>query len=155
MDPTDRPPEPAAPGTAAVNRPAVFHRLVGAPSHRIFATFDRPQRATQALEELESAGRLVHDGDVWVFAQDEGIRRLDAAGTHHGVRGAVVRLVQRCMSADARYLRTLDAALRRGGVVVAVRVTGDDAGAVAAVLEAHGAHSIARVAHWDYVPVAA
>lgn len=151
MDPTERPPEPAA----AVNRPAVFHRLVGAPSHRIFAAFDRPQQATQALEELESAGRLAHDGDVWVFAHDEGIRRLDAAGTHHGVRGAVVRTLQRFMSADARYLRILDAALRRGGVVVAVRVTGDDAGAVAAALEAQGAHSIARVAHWDYVPVAA
>ncbi len=151
MDSPERSPEP----TDDVNRPAVFHRLVGAPSHRLFAAFDRAQQVTQALEELESAGRLAHGGDVWVFAQDEGIRRLDAAGTRHGVRGAVVRTLQRFMSSDARYLRTLDTALRRGGVVVAVRVTGDDAGAIAAVLEAHGAHSIARVAHWDYVPVAA
>lgn len=135
------------------NIPARFDRLVAAPAHRVFAVFDDPQAGMAAVSDLRSTLAMTAEDDVWVFFGDEGSRRLDVEGSGHGLRGAVIRTVQKVMSNDLDYLKVLDDAVRAGHLVVAVRVEGDAIDRAAAVLRAHSGRSMARVSHLDFVPV--
>lgn len=137
----------------AENRPAEFHRLLGAPRHRLFAIFDDPSEGTKAIEALTSQG-LARDEDIWEFYGDEGSRRLDTSGAQHGVHGRVVRFFQWMMSDDYEYLQDLDKALHRGGSVLAVRTEGEETiHRTIDVFDAHSGHAMKYCWHWDYTPV--
>lgn len=137
----------------AENRPAEFHRLVGAPRHRIFVIFDDPVDGTRAMAAVISEG-LARDDDIWEFYGEEGSRRLDKSGTQHGVHGRVVRFFQWMMSDDYEYLQDLDNALNRGGSVLAVRAEGDATlHRIADVLQDHSGHAMKHCWHWNYTPL--
>lgn len=140
--------------TVVRNIPEDFDRFVAAPPHRLFAVFDDPATGEEAIRLLRDEGGLAGEDDIWVFFGEEGRRRLDLSGAGHGIGGEIVRFLQRLMSADIVYLHSLDVALREGRMVVAALVGPDDLDRLAALVRDRGGHSLARVAHWDYVPVA-
>jgi len=135
------------------NVPQEFEHFVAAPPHRLFAVFDDPEAGDEAIAHLHAEGGFTNEDDTWVFFGEEGSRRLDVSGSAHGIHAEIIRLLQRLMSSDVNYLRSLDQAVRDGHLVVAVVVGHDSLEHVAEVLRGHGGHSLARVAHWDYVPV--
>jgi hypothetical protein len=138
----------------SLNEPTEFHEFVGAHGHHLFGVFDDADAGEEAVEALRFDGFT--DEDIWVLCGEEGSRRLDVTGKWHGLWGRVLRSLQFTMSSDFRYLRTLDEELRRGHVVVAVRVHDQRAAdEVARLLRMHAGHSIAYCSHWDFVPVAA
>jgi len=135
------------------NEPAEFRG--GAPRHRLFATFEDPSSAEEALEALRFEG-YGEDKVVWVFAGDEGAERVGTMARAQGLWGRGRRVLQRAMSSDFTYLRTLDVALRDGQVVVAVWVRNERAAdEVGRLLRLHDGRSLAYFTHWDFVPVAA
>ncbi len=138
--------------TVVRNVPQDFDRFIGAPPHRLFAVFDTSEAGEEAIRVLRTRG-ISGEDDIWVFFGEEGRRRLDVSGAGHGIHGGIVRFLQRLMSADVEYLRSLDEALGKGSMVVAVMVAPEDLDWMVALLRGQGAHSLGRVAHWDYVPV--
>jgi hypothetical protein len=137
------------------NEPVDFDKFVGAPHHRLFAIFDDPVAAEEAVEALHFEG-FADERDLWVFCGEEGARRLDVSGQSHGIWTRGFRTLQKVMSSDFGYLRTLDEALRGGGTVVAVWASDlKVAEEVARLLQLHAGHSIAYGAHLDFVPVPA
>jgi hypothetical protein len=135
------------------NEPTEFPEDV--PHHRLFAIFDEPFLAEEAVEALRFESYVDHE-QVWVFVGAEGIERLDRMGQTHRLWARGLRVLRRVMSSDLTYLRNLRAALQEGKVVVAVRVpnekTADDVGRL---LHSLSGHSFAYFTHWDFVPVAA
>jgi len=135
------------------NEPAEFHR--GAPHHRLFATFDDPSAAEEAIEALRFED-YVDDKELWVLCGDEGLERLEMMGSSKGLLAKGRRVLQRAMSTDFAYLQTLDEALRRGQVVVALWVPDEQAADEAGrLLRLHDGRSLAYFTHWDFVPIAA
>jgi hypothetical protein len=143
----------ADPTSVYENRPRDFSRFIAAPPHRLFAIFDEPAAGDEVIDKLRAEGDFSDEDDVWVLFGEEGRRRLDLSGSCHGLHSEMIRLVQRLMSSDMAYLRTLDKALRDCHMVVAVPVGHDNIDHVAEVLRGHSGHSLARVAHWDFVPL--
>ena len=143
-------PDPVAalsPETASV-------RILLPPRHRLFVVFDRVEQARAAIDALRADG-LAGDDDIWSYEGDEGVDDLDPTGAEHGLWGRLVRLIESAMTNDdVAYLRILASELRRGHLVLAVRVHDErDADAMATELRARGGHSFAYGAHWDFVPV--
>lgn len=131
------------------------HRFVAPPRHRLFAIFDDPVVGRQAVEELRSEG-YGEDQDIWVFFGEEGRLLLDAAGRSLGLGGRILRVIERAMTNDFGYLQTLDDALQRGSMVIAVRTPDEEsADLLARRLRSSSAHSFAYGAHFDFVPIAA
>lgn len=141
-----------APTPEMCNIPRDFERFVGAPAHRVFAVLDGPDAAA-AMADLRAGGGLDDEDDIWMFCGDEGVRRLDIEGSGHGLHGTALRTMQRIMSDDVDYLRLLEKAARAGHAVLAVRVDDASLDRVAGILQAHGARSLARVAHLNFLPV--
>lgn len=131
-------------------RPSEF---MGRPRHRLFAVFDDPVAGRAAADKLRAGG---HDEDdhVWVFYGEEGSRRIDVSGDLEGIRGKIIRTVERAFSSDMGYLRLLDDALRSGRLVIAVALTDADAARTTAeLLRADGGHSFAYFLNWEFQPV--
>lgn len=124
------------------------------PRHRLFVVFDRAEQARAAIDALR-AGGLEGEHDIWAYQGDEGVDDLDPSGAKHGLWGRVIRLIEAAMTNDdVGYLRILASELRRGHLVLAVRVASEhEADEVATGLRARGGHSFAYGAHWDFVPV--
>jgi hypothetical protein len=126
--------------------------FMGRPRHRLFAIFDDPTTGRDAAEELRAEGQ--DDDHVWVFYGEEGSRRIDISGDLEGIRGRIIRTVERAMSGDIGYFNVLDEALRAGSLVIAVSVPDADAArAMAELLSAHAAHSFAYFSNWEFQPV--
>ncbi len=128
-------------------------RILLPPRHRLFVVFDGAEQARVAIDALRADG--LEGDDIWVYEGDEGVDDLDPSGTEHGPWGRLVRLVESAMTNDdVAYLRILAGELRRGHLVLAVRVASEhEADAMATELRARGGHSFAYGAHWDFVPV--
>lgn len=135
------------------NVPDSFRRFIAAPPHRLFGIFGDLAGGREAVAQLRGEGGFAHEDDIWVLFGEEGSRRLDLSGAEHGVGARVLRFFQQQLSGDVSYLKTLDEALRGGHMVIAVLVSHEDIDQVTAVLRHHGAYSLARVAHWDLVPI--
>lgn len=151
-----REPRPTMDSASAVqNLPEHFDRFIAAPPHRLFAIFDDPAEGAEAVRVLREGDSFPHEDDIWIFVGEEGERRLDLSGSRHGIHAEIIRWFQRLMSSDVEYLRTLDEAVRGGHLVVAVALDHGDLVHVTQVLRSRGGHSLARVAHWDFVPVRA
>ncbi|HET9093117.1 MAG TPA: hypothetical protein VFN50_11955 [Acidimicrobiales bacterium] len=140
--------------SAPVRQHSERHDLLLAPPHRLFVVFDSREVAEAALRRLR-AEELAPEDEVWVLAGEEGLSALDAAGTRHGVRGRVVRLLQMAMTVnDIQYLEILEADLAAGHVVLAIPVANQRrADEIARLLREQAGHSMAYGAHWDFVPV--
>ena len=158
------PPEAAAPARSAppaepdperrYNQPEEFRHVVAASRKRLFAVFDDPERGVAAVGALR-AGDLDSTRETWLLYGEEGLRRLDAAGTGHGVYGHVVRGLQRVMSDDSRYLDALESALEDGALVVSLPIADiETADRVAGELQGGSGHTFAYTAHMDFVPTA-
>jgi hypothetical protein len=130
-----------------------IHRLVGTPRHRIFVLFDDPAAGREAVAEVIARGLAAED-DIWEFSGEDGSHRLDAAGTGHGLHGRLVRFIQWLMTDDYEYLQSLDRAITRGGLVLAVRAEGDtEVVRTAGIMRDHGGHGMKYCRHWDYTPL--
>jgi len=86
------------------------------PRHRFIARLPDPDEAASALVDLTSAG--FRRDEVFVISGDEGIRRMDPAGLHHGLKGRLVRAVDylaygEMIEADAAHLEA-------GGVIISL-----------------------------------
>jgi hypothetical protein len=89
--------------------------LKSEPKHRVVAWLPGPDDAVSTVAALIDAG-LPAD-DVWVLCGDEGARRLDPTGRHHGLKSRLIRATQAAASAGG--LIADDAAhLEAGGVIV-------------------------------------
>jgi hypothetical protein len=131
-------------------RPTEF---MGRPRHRLFAVFNDPVLGHAAAEKLRS-GADEEDDHVWVFCGEEGARRIDITGDLEGIRGKIIRIVERAMSSDIEYLTLLDDALRSGGLVLAVAATDADAArATAQLLRADTGHSFAYFLNFEFQPI--
>ena len=84
--------------------------------------------------DLAAAG--VDVGAVEILCGEQGARILDADGRYHGLRGRVVRTVQR-FGYDATTLDMFDEALRGGDLVLHVPARPADRRAIAALLQRH------------------
>ena len=89
--------------------------------------------------DLAAAG--VDVGAVEILCGERGARILDADGRYHGLRGRVVRTLQR-MGYDGTTLAIYDEALRHGDLVLHVPVRPKDRGRIAALLQRHGVHDV-------------
>lgn len=121
-------------------------------SHRLFAVFDSPEQATEALQEVEASG-LEGNQDAWVFSGQEGLEALDPRVGAHGVAVGIVRVIQRMLTSDCEYCDGLERAIASGGAVVAVKVPEESTEEMGDILQRHGAHSLAYGAHWNFVPL--
>jgi len=86
------------------------------PRHRFIARLPDPDEAASALVDLTSAG--FRRDEVFVISGDEGIRRMDPAGLHHGLKGRLVRAVDyltygEMIEEDAAHLEA-------GGVIISL-----------------------------------
>jgi hypothetical protein len=126
-------------------------QFMGRPRHRLFAVFDDPEMGRAAAEEL---GAPDQDDFVWVFFGEEGSRRIDLSGDLEGIRGKIIRTVERAFSSDVGYLELLDETLRSGHLVIAVAMADADAAeSMAERLRAKGGHSFAYFSNWEFQPV--
>lgn len=117
------------------------HGFVAAPLHRVVGVIDDTADLPAAVGGLEAAG-FVADA-IHVFVGEEGERRLDLEGTHHGLRGRVTRLLQKLGSESDVFIE-LEEALTAGHAVIGVLTDGshEERSRAEAVLKAHGAHSL-------------
>ena len=135
-----------------LNHPASFHHVVAASRKRLFAVFDDPEEGLAAVAAIPGAD-LIHGEEVWLLHGEEGRRRLDAVGAHHGLYGRLVRVVQMATSNDNRYIDALDRALHNGALVVALPVRDiRTADRLARAMQDRSGHSFAYTAHHDFVP---
>lgn len=118
--------------------------LLRMPKHRLLGWLAGPDEAAAAIAELEAAG-FDHDA-IYVISGDEGVRRLDPSGRHHGLRGRVARLMQSVTSTGDDLVGVAEH-VSAGGVIISVPARDDDeANNGARVLRAHG---VARMRLFD------
>ena len=89
--------------------------------------------------ELESAG--VDVAVVEILCGEQGARILDEDGRYHGLRGRVVRTLQR-MGYDGTTLAIYDEALRNDDLLLHVPVRPKDRSRIAALLQRHAVHDL-------------
>lgn len=90
--------------------------LLAEPRHRLVARLPDLDEAGSALAEMTSAG--FRTDEVFVICGDEGIRRLDPAGRHHGLKGRVVRAVDYLTYGER--IEEEAAYLEAGGVIISL-----------------------------------
>jgi hypothetical protein len=91
--------------------------LLPEPKHRLVARLPDPDKAASALADLARAGFPADE--VFVIKGDEGIRRIDPAGVHHGLKGRVVRAAEK-LALGPELFEEDAAHLKAGGVIVSV-----------------------------------
>ena len=86
------------------------------PRHRFVARLPDPDEAASALVDLTSAG--FRTDEVFLISGDQGIRRMDPSGLHHGLKGRLVRAVD--YLAYGEMIEEDAAHLEAGGVIVSL-----------------------------------
>ena len=110
--------------------------LLRMPSHRVIGVLPGPDEATASVAELSDAGFAREE--IHAICGEEGIRRLDPSGSHHGLRGRLVRAADYVTSDDT--LSDYADDLTAGAVIVSVPAADDETQARAAdILREHGA----------------
>jgi len=92
------------------------------PRHRFVARLPDPDDAASALVDLTSAG--FRTDEVFVISGDEGIRRMDPSGLHHGLKGRLVRAVD--YLAYGEMIEEDAAHLEAGGIIVSLPASGSE-----------------------------
>jgi len=93
------------------------------PTRAVTACFPPDQVADGALKALDEAGFDRERIDV--FTGDEGARRLDPEGRHHGWWVRFRKTLEETFADDADVFHRADQTLRSGGTVVEVFTNGD------------------------------
>jgi hypothetical protein len=110
--------------------------LLRLPSHRVLGVLPGPDEATSIVLELSEAGFAREE--IHAICGEEGLRRLDPSGKHHGLHGRLIRAVESVAADDllADYADELAA----GAVIVSVPALDDETQSQAAhLLREHGA----------------
>jgi hypothetical protein len=93
-------------------------------------------QATATVLELGDAGFAPEE--IHAICGEEGLRRLDPSGKHHGLRGRLIRAVDNVTSDETLFEYADD--LTAGAVIVSVPAPNDEVQARAAhILREHGA----------------
>ena len=109
--------------------------LLRTPSHRVIGVLAGPDEATASLVELGESGFAREE--IHAICGEEGVRRLDPSGKHHGLRGRLIRAVENV--ADDTLFDYADD-LAAGAVIVSVPAFDDGTQSRAAhILRDHGA----------------
>lgn len=117
------------------------------PMHRVVAIIDDDTGIDAAVDALSKAG--VDVAAVDVLSGSDGARRLDAAGTAHGMRGRLLRLLQQG-AYEGNALQAHEEALDAGHHVVYVPVRGDDQRErVVDILHAAGGRYLLYFRRWN------
>jgi len=123
-----------------VNEPQInvdhfYHR----PTYHVVGLLtDKPQIPAISAE-LQSAG--VDVAAVEILCGEQGARILDAGGRYHGLRGRVVRTLQR-LGYDETTLDIYDEALKDGDLLLHVPARPEDSRRIAALLQRHQVHDV-------------
>jgi hypothetical protein len=111
--------------------------LLREPRHRLLARLPGLDKVAPALAALDDVG--IQTDEAYVICGDEGIRRLDPTGKHHGLKGRLIRAVQFVTSYGDLIQEDADF-LGAGGVIVTIPAEDpDDRERVQEILRAHGA----------------
>ena len=89
--------------------------LTREPRHRVIASMPGPDEAAAAIADLVAQG--VAKDDIYVLFGEEGLRRLDPTGRHHGLKGRILRALDVALSAGS-VLQEYGEHLERGRVLV-------------------------------------
>jgi hypothetical protein len=115
-------------------------QLAKSPAHQILARLPGPDEAAATAEALAGAG--IPADEVFVLCGEEGARRLDPSGRHHGLKGRLVRLTQ-AITAYGDMIRDDASYLEAGGVLIIVPAhDGDERERAQRVLRHHGASAM-------------
>jgi hypothetical protein len=123
-----------------VNEPQInvdhfYHR----PIYHVVGLLTETSEIPAISRELESAG--VDVTAVEILCGERGAAILDEHGRYHGLRGRVVRAVQR-LGYDETTLAIYDEALRDGDLLLRVPARPADRGRIAALLQRYQVHDV-------------
>ena len=118
-----------------VNVDHFYHR----PVYNVVGLLTERSEIPAISGELESAG--VDVAAVEILCGEQGARILDEHGRYHGLRGRVVRTLQR-RGYDGTTLAIYDGALRKGDLLLHVPAPPADRSRIAALLHRHHAHDV-------------
>jgi hypothetical protein len=114
--------------------------------HRMVAVLDDETGVERALDEVTRLG--IDRRDIDVLEGSEGVARLDADGTSHGLAGRLLRWAQ-WTAAEGNALEYHHQALLDAKRVLYVTANGaEEKDAVAAALTAAGGHHLAYFGRW-------
>ena len=109
------------------------------PTYNVVGLLTDKSQIPAISSDLRSAG--VDVAAVEILCGEQGARILDADGRYHGLRGRVVRTLQR-FGYDGTTLAIYDEALRDGDLVLHVPVRPRDRERIAALLHGHQVHNL-------------
>lgn len=89
--------------------------LAHEPRHRVIAHLPGPDEATAAVSALIDTG--IPATEIFVVCGEEGARRIDPSGKHHGLKGRLVRAAETVFSAEDT-IKEDTAHLDAGGVII-------------------------------------
>jgi hypothetical protein len=111
--------------------------LLRSPRQRVIGVLPGLDEATASVLELGEAGFVQEE--IHAICGEEGVRRLDPSGKHHGLRGRLTRAVENVASFDDTLFDYADD-LAAGAVIVSVPASDEETQSRAAhVLREHGA----------------
>ena len=114
----------------------------------IIALLDDEDEARKAIEELTDAG--FPGKEIYVLRGKAGAEKLDPTGKGHGVRGRLLRLMER-FGEETRLLEQHAAHLERGGFAMAVPAADEQVAKAWEILARYGAHDAYHLGkgHWE------
>ena len=118
-----------------INVDHFYHR----PTYHVVGLLTDKSQIPAITSDLRSAG--VDVATVEILCGEQGARILDADGRYHGLRGRVVRTLQR-LGYDQETLEIYDEALRDGDLVLRVPARPKDRYRIAALLQRHYVHDV-------------
>ena len=123
-----------------MNKPQInvdhFHHR---PTYNVVGLLTEKSQIPAISAELRSAG--VDIAGVEVLCGEQGAQILDKDGRYHGLRGRVVRTLQR-LGYDQETLEIYDEALRDGDLVLHIPARPEDRRRIAALLQRHQVHDV-------------
>jgi hypothetical protein len=114
----------------------------------VMALLDAEEDVKAAIEELRAAG--FPKDEIYVLGGHAGAQRLDPSGKAHGLRGRLLRLLER-FGEETRLLEQHAAHMERGGFGLVVPAAEDQAARASKILHRHGAHDVYHLGkgHWE------
>ena len=114
----------------------------------VMALLDDEEQVKAVIDELVGAG--FPKEEIYVLGGREGVEKLDPTGEKHGLRGRLVRLLER-FGEETLLLERHAAHLERGGFSVVVPADDHQVSTASEILHRHGAHHAFHLGegHWE------
>jgi hypothetical protein len=114
----------------------------------LMAALDDITEVTAAIDELAAAG--FPKEEICVLGGKEGAEKLDPKGEKHGLRGKLIRLLER-FGEETLLLEQHAEHLEGGGFSIIVPATDEQVETAADVLARHGGHHMYHLGegHWE------